>query len=144
MKMIKLLTPIGISVMLFTGCMKDSRQMIIENPQQLEIRSYQTKEYNKSKKDLSRAVISTLQDLSFIIDKADMETGTVTATKLAQNAAMKITIIVREKSKDTMQVRANAQFASAGVMPQAVTEPETYQAFFTALDKSLFLEKEGL
>lgn len=144
MKMIKLLTPIGISVILFTGCMKDSRQMIIENPQQLEIRSYQTKEYNKSKKDLSRAVISTLQDLSFIIDKADMETGTVTATKLAQNAAMKITIIVREKSKDTMQVRANAQFASAGVMPQAVTEPETYQAFFTALDKSLFLEKEGL
>lgn len=144
MKMIKLLTPIGISVILFTGCMKDSRQMIIENPQQLEIRSYQTKEYNKSKKDLSRAVISTLQDLSFIIDKADMETGTVTATKLAQNATMKITIIVREKSKDTMQVRANAQFASAGVMPQAVTEPETYQAFFTALDKSLFLEKEGL
>lgn len=127
----------------FTGCMQNSKAMILENAQQLKVRSYQIKKYNKSKLDISRAVVSTLQDLSFIIDKVDVQTGTMTATKLIKNASMRITIIVREKGKSTY-VRANAQFASANDMPQAVTEPETYQIFYSALDKAVFLEKQGL
>lgn len=130
--------------MIFTGCMTNSKQMILENEQQLKIRSYQIKKYQKSKKIVARATISTLQDLSFIIDKADMETGTVTATKLVKGASLRMTIIVREKGDNMTQVRSNAQFSSFNQMPEAVTEPETYQAFYVALDKAIFLEKEGL
>jgi len=131
---------------LFTGCMIDSKQMILENEQQLKVRSFQIKKYDKPKKLVARATISTLQDLSFIIDKADMETGTVTATKLAKGgASMRITIVIREKGENLTQVRSNAQFSSSfNQMPKAVTAPETYQAFYTALDKALFLDKAGL
>jgi|SaaInl8_200m_RNA_FD_contig_61_703008_length_1490_multi_8_in_0_out_0_1 hypothetical protein len=131
------------STVLFTGCVQNSKSMILENTQQLKVRSYQIKKYNKSKLDIARAVVSTLQDLSFIIDKADIRTGTITATKLLKNASMRITIIVRDKGKST-QVRANAQFASANKMPEAVTEPKTYQTFYSALDKAVFLENQGL
>lgn len=129
---------------LFTGCMTNSKQMILENQQQLELRSYQMKKYDKPKVLVSRAVVATLQDLSFIIDKADMLTGTVTATKLIKGASMRMTVIVREKAENSSQVRTNATFSSFNQMPETVTEPETYQAFYAALDKSIFLEKEGL
>ncbi len=128
----------------FTGCMQNSKQMILENQQSLKVRSYQIKKYDKTKKEVARAIVSTLQDLSFIIDKADMETGTVTATKLVKGASMRMTLIARKQSKISTQVRINAQFSGGGNMPEAVTDPETYKAFFTALDKSLFLESQGI
>jgi len=127
---------------LFTGCVRDSKQMILENQQSLKLRSYQIKKYNNNKKEVSRAIVSTLQDLSFIIDKADMETGTVTATKLQERASMRMTLITRAR-KGFTEVRINAQFRSVNQMPEAVTTPETYKAFFIALDKSLFLENQG-
>jgi hypothetical protein len=130
--------------LLMSGCMANSKQMILENAQQLEVRSYQMKTYNQAKVPVSRAVISTLQDLSFIIDKADMETGIVTATKLAKGASMKITISIREKVKMQSTVRVNAQFVGYGSMPEAVEDSETYQNFFSVLDKAVFLEKQGL
>ena len=130
--------------LLLSGCMMNSKQMILENAQQLEVRSYQVKNYPQPKLTTARAAVSALQDLGFIVDKADMETGTVTATKLARFAAMKITVVVREKSKQETTVRANAQFVSNTEMPKAVDDPETYEAFFSTLDKAIFLEKQGL
>lgn len=127
---------------LFTGCVQNSKQMILENQQSLKLRSYQIKKYNKDKKEVSRAIVSTLQDLSFIIDKADMETGTVTATKLIKGASMRMTLVTRKRNGLT-EVRANAQFSSMNQMPEAVTNPETYKALFVGLDKSLFLENQG-
>lgn len=139
---------IGISVattvLMLSGCMMNSKQMILENAQQLELRSYQVKKYSQTKNIIARSVISTLQDFGFIVDKADMETGTVTATKLAEGAVMTITIVIREKTKNESTVRVNAQFASSAEMPKAVDDPETYEAFFTALDKAIFLEQQGL
>jgi hypothetical protein len=139
----KFMTSIGLSL-IFTGCMTNSKEMILENAQQLEVRSYQVKTYQESKATTSRAVVSALQDLGFILDRADMETGTVTATKLDKHAAMKITIIVREKIQKQTTVRINAQFSSGGSMPTAVDDPETYGSFFSTLDKAIFLDKQGL
>lgn len=133
-----------VSTIIFSGCVANSKDMIIDNEQSLKLRSYQTKEYGKEKVIVARAVVSTLQDLSFIIDKADMPTGTVTATKLVKGASMRMTIITREKNKTSTQVRANAQFSSFNQMPETVTEPEVYQSFYTALDKAIFLENAGL
>jgi len=135
---------IAISSIFLAGCMTNSREMVLENQQSLKIRSFQVKKYNKPKVIVARAVVSTLQDLSFIIDKADMMTGTVAATKLAKNASMRMTIIVRERGKGITEVRSNAQFSSLNQMPKAVTKPEFYNTFYSALDKSIFLESEGL
>jgi hypothetical protein len=77
--------------------------------------------------------MSTLQDLGFVIDKADDVIGIVSATKLNQyNLSMSISV---RPSGQQMIVRANAQYNLT-----AVEEPKPYQDFFTALDKGLFLD----
>lgn len=128
---------------LFSGCMTSSKQMIIEDNQQLALRSYQTKSYNYGKELVARSAVAALQDLGFILDKADMPTGTITATKLKQAAVMKITIVVREQNNQSV-VRANAQFGSNMEMPSAVEDESVYQSFFSVLDKAVFFEAEGL
>ena len=78
-------------------------------------------------------MISTLQDLSFVVDKADLELGTVSATKLS-GYQLRMTVTVRPRGTNQMLVRANAQY-----MDKAVEDPKPYQDFFTALEKSMFL-----
>lgn len=143
MKLKVIITSIIMGI-IFTGCVTDSKQLVLDNNQQLKLRSFQIKKYNVSKEKVLRAVISTLQDLSFIIDKVDETVGVITATKIIKGASMVMTITVRPYNKSLTEVRVNAQFQSFNSMPEAVTKPETYQAFFTALDKSLFLEKQGI
>jgi hypothetical protein len=80
-----------------------------------------------------RAVMSTLQDLGFVIDKADDVIGIVSATKL-HGYALSMSISVRPRGQQ-MVVRANAQYNLT-----AVEDPGPYQDFFTSLDKGLFLD----
>ena len=78
-------------------------------------------------------VIATLQDLGFVIDKADNDLGTVSGTKLDQYS-LRMTVTVRPRGETQMLVRANAQYNI-----QAVEDPEPYQHFFDSLSKALFL-----
>lgn len=80
-----------------------------------------------------RSVIATLQDLGFVIDKADAQLGTVTATRYNQYL-MRMTVTVRERDSQRIAVRANARIGET-----AVTDAKTYQDFFVALDKAMFL-----
>jgi hypothetical protein len=102
------------------------------------VRSYQTKTYdNISKVKAIRSTIAVLQDLGFVIDKADSLTGTVSGTKLdGYKIVMGVTIRQAQKS---VKVRANAQY---GV--EAIKDPKIYQDFFVSLDKGMFLEKNAL
>jgi len=80
-----------------------------------------------------RAVIATMQDLDFVIEKADETLGTVTGMKFRNNVTIRMTVSVRAREKQ-MLVRANAQYGL-----NAVENPLPYQDFFTALEKSMFL-----
>jgi hypothetical protein len=101
---------------------------------QLQKRSYESRVFDTSDKGkVLRAVISTLQDLGFVIDRADYTLGTVSGTKY-EGYMMKITVSVRPKGNDRLMVRANAQF---NIEP--VDDPKQYQDFFSSLGKSLFL-----
>jgi len=112
----------------------NSKQQILAAGSQVEIRSYQTRTYDTNNKiRVLRAVMSTLQDLGFVIDKADDVIGIVSATKL-QGYALSMSISVRPKGQQ-MVVRANAQYNL-----RAVEDPGPYQNFFTSLDKGLFLD----
>jgi len=108
--------------------------------QQLAMRQIQTREYDTLDRDMTmRSVVATLQDLGFTIDSADAKIGTITATRLTQQARyetreMRMTVTVRERDGERIAVRANAR-----VDEKAVDTPETYQDFFNALDKSMFL-----
>jgi hypothetical protein len=118
------------------GCASTNQHVLdSDNQTQLQKRSYQSRDFDTSDKErVLRAVISTLQDLGFVIDRADFMLGSVSASKLQGTDAIRITVSVRPKGSDRMNVRANAQF---NVEP--VEDPKQYQDFFSSLSKSLFL-----
>ncbi|MGB5623668.1 MAG: hypothetical protein WBN65_14335 [Gammaproteobacteria bacterium] len=104
---------------------------------QLQTRQLQTREYDTlDRAKTLRSVIATLQDLGFVIDTADIDLGTVTATR-EDKYTMRMTVTVREKDAARILVRANARIGE-----DTVTDPLTYQDFFIALDKAMFLTRE--
>lgn len=101
---------------------------------QLEVRQIQTREYDTLDRAMTmRSVIATLQDLGFTIDQADAELGTITATRLDEYT-MRMTVTVAQREGKRISVRANARIGE-----NPVTDAATYQDFFVALDKAMFL-----
>jgi starvation-inducible outer membrane lipoprotein len=129
----RLLPWLLLQALMIAGCATTDSQ-IAGSGSQVEIRQIQTREYDTLNKAMTlRSVIATLQDLSFVIDKADATLGTVTATRY-DRYVMRMTVTVREKDGERIAVRANAR-----INEDAVTDPKTYQDFFVALDKAMFL-----
>ena len=113
----------------------DSRSQVLATEQsQVALRSIQTRAFDTGDKHTTlRSVISTLQDLGFVIEEADDVLGSVSATKL-DDYELRITVTVRPRSASQMLVRANAQFED-----RAVEDPLPYQRFFASLERSMFL-----
>lgn len=116
------------------GCATTTPVDISSNRTQLEARQIQTRQYDTLDKALTiRSVIATLQDLGFTIDQADAELGTITATRY-HKYTMRMTVTVVQRGNERVSVRANARMDE-----NAVTDAATYQDFFAALDKAMFL-----
>lgn len=107
---------------------------VIGDGTQLQTRQFQTRNYETlDKKMTMRSVIATLQDLGFTIDAADVELGTITATRL-NRSIVRMTVTVTPGNGHQLAVRTNARIGQ-----RPIEDPETYQDFFAALDRSLFL-----
>mgnify|MGYP001160886704 FL=1 len=119
---------------LLCGC-ATSQNQLLQAGDQLKLRSIQTKAFDTTDSvKTQRVILATLQDLGFVVDKADKELGSISATKL-DGFALKMTVSVRPKGETQLLVRANAQYQL-----KAVEDPQPYQNFFAALSKALFLE----
>ena len=119
---------------LLVGCATTQQRLLDSDSSQVQLRSIQTRAFETTDKEKTlRTIMSTLQDLGFVIDKADATLGTVSATKL-KYYALRMTVTVRPRGETQLLVRANAQY---NVKP--VTDPEPYQQFFTSLEKAMFL-----
>ena len=122
----------------FQGCATGtaSRSELLSAEQsQVQLRSIQTRAFDiKDKLKTLRVVIATMQDLDFVLDKADEMVGTVTGTKFYKGYSLRLTVTVRPRGENQMLVRANAEYGT-----KAVSAPEAYQDFFSALEKALFL-----
>ena len=129
----------------FMGCAAGHEQVMATSQSQVKLRSIQSRYFETNDKMTTlRTVIATLQDLGFIVTKADDVLGTVSATKLATaqdqtGYSLRITISVFPRGKERMVVRANAQY-----MKYAVEDPKPYQQFFQALEKSMFLTAHNI
>jgi hypothetical protein len=125
------------AVFLVAACQTNSKEQVFATTaSQVELRSYQQRAFDTEDKETTlRTVMATMQDLGFVLDKADSVLGTVSGTKL-DGYMLRMTVTLRPRSEQQQTiVRANAQF---GV--QAVEDPEPYQQFFASLEKSMFLE----
>jgi hypothetical protein len=124
-----------VAAVLVAACQSNSWQQILGVGQSaVQLRSYQARAFDTTDRlKTLRTVIATLQDLGFVIDKADATLGVVTATKL-NRYQLRMTVTVRERGSSQLVVRANAQYEAA-----AVETPGPYQQFFEALQKAMFL-----
>lgn len=125
---------IAISI-LVAACQTDSRdQVLATGKSQVALRAIQQRAFDTTDKvSTLRTIIVTLQDLGFVIDKADDVIGSVSATKL-DRYQLRITVSVRPRGQTQTLVRTNAEFNRT-----AVEDPEPYQQFFAALERSMFL-----
>lgn len=130
-----------VTALCVSACVKNSQDHVIgvDQKSQVALRAIQTKGFDTTNQEKTmRTIIATLQDLGFVINKADLELGTVSGTKLA-GYAVQMTVSARPAGKRTI-VRANATFIPVGGQaPKSIEDPQPYQQFFAALEKSMFL-----
>ncbi len=117
---------------LLAGCQLDSKQQVVSaDKTQVELRAVQTRSFDTSDRKMTvRNVISTLQDLGFVIEKSDEAIGLVSASK----SGVQMTVTVRARGAKQVVVRASGQH---GIV--AISDPQPYQQFFAALEKAMFL-----
>ena len=109
---------------------------------QMKIRSLQTRTFDLRDRNAAiRGVIASLQDLGFIIERANEGLGLVTAARFAEPNyydVVTITVTVRQETAEKMSFRANAIYNN-----KPIEDPKVYQNFFAALQRALFLSQES-
>lgn len=131
----------------------------------VELQAYQAKEFETTKRAAFSAAMSVFQDLGFIIDDGDFDTGLITATGpstrdelgvddlLTQlfagvdaraSSHRRATAFVEEMPSGLIRIRLN--FVDTVVLPPGSTrhstpveKPEFYQATFEQIDKAIFV-----
>lgn len=143
------------ALLLLSGCVPPEPEpnLLAPNEAQMKIRSVQTRTFEqRDRTHTVRAVIAALQDLGFIIERANDALGLVTAARFAEPNfydVLSVTVIVRPEgltadsqsvSRSTtdvpgrMAVRVNAIYNN-----RPIEDPKVYQNFFATLERSLFI-----
>lgn len=129
-------------LVLIQGCAapQPSPDLLAPTDAQMKIRSAQTRSFDlKDRQVAMRGVIAALQDLGFIIERANEPLGLVTAARFAEPNfydVVGVTVTVRSESEDRMMIRANAIYNN-----KPIEDPKVYQNFFATLERSLFVTK---
>lgn len=124
------------------GCAppQPSVDLLAPTEAQMKIRSVQTRSFDvKDRQVAMRGVISALQDLGFIIERANEPLGLVTAARFAEPNfydVVGVTVTVRQASEGRLTIRANAIYNN-----KPIEDPKVYQNFFATLERSLFAIK---
>ncbi len=125
-----------------SGCQStgEARPDILSGKPAVELRTMQTRTFDTADRARTlRAVIATLQDLGYIIDKVEPAAGTVSATKLS---VLRLSAAVYPRGSTQVAVRANALVRVSQDRDQntQVDDPQFYQQFFfEPLSKAMFL-----
>lgn len=127
---------------LLHGCAapEPGQDLLAPTESQMKIRSMQTRVFDvKDRQQAMRGVIAALQDLGFIIERANEPLGLVTAARFAEPNyydVLGVTVTVRPEGEERMMIRANAIYNN-----KPIEDPKVYQNFFATLERSLFITK---
>ena len=123
------------------GCASPPKQpenLLAPTEEQMKIRNMQTRTFDVADRRVAmRGVIAALQDLGFIIERANEPLGLVTAARFAEPNyydVVGVTVTVRSLNEKQTTIRANAIFNN-----EPITDPEVYRNFFATLERSLFI-----
>ena len=112
------------------------KELLTLTDAQMKIRSFQTRAFDvKDQNKVLRSVVASLQDLGFIVERANGPMGLVTAGKFGPSGRgfVELTVTVRGKGEKQTEVRVNAIFNK-----KPIEDPKIYQNFFIAVERSLF------
>jgi len=129
--------------LLVQGCVapQPPQDLLAPTEAQMKIRSVQTRTFDyQDRARAMRAVIAALQDLGFIIERANEPLGLVTGARFAEpnyNDVVSVTVTVRQDSAERLTIRANAIYNN-----KPIEDPKPYQNFFATLERSLFVTRE--
>ncbi len=127
-------------VALLPGCQMDSRtQVLATTNTQAAQRAISTRVFDtKDQAKVFQAVIATLQDLGFIVERADNVLGTVSATRNGADL-VRFTVSLRPLGGTRTAVRASGQLNQ-----HELSDPAPFQKFFDSLSQSLFLQANNI
>lgn len=120
----------------------------------LEIRQMQTRNYEvKDKKELMEAIVNVLQDRDYLINESNYNLGVISGYKECKEkryVRYETSVQINEVNNNNYKVRTN--FIKKGIDPTGspsalidIKNPEEfYRDFFTQLNKSLFIESQGI
>ena len=132
------------SLLMLHGCAapQPSQDLLAPTDAQMKMRSLQTRTFDlKDRNAAIRGVIASLQDLGFIIERANEGLGLVSAARFAEPNyydVVTITVTVRQDTPEKMSIRANAIYNN-----KPIDDPKVYQNFFASLQRALFLSEES-
>ena len=131
---------VPIVLLVLCGCQTDSRQQVLASSRsQVDMRSLSTRVFDTPDRTrVLRASLAALQDLGFVIDRADDSLGTISATKL-QGYVLRVTVTVRGRGTRQVAVRISGQYNV-----EEVADPEPFRRFFEALEQALFLNAQAI
>jgi hypothetical protein len=115
-----------------------STELLAPTEAQTKLRSFQSRTFDLADRQLAlRGVMGVLQDLGFIIERANEALGLVTGAKFAEpnfSDVVGVTVTVRQQAEGKMLIRINAIYNN-----RPIEDPAVYQNFFAALERSLFV-----
>ncbi len=148
-----------LAVATLTGCATSPKPA----PTALQVQSFQTKEFETTKTIAFGSTLSVFQDLGYIVQSADKDTGFITAASptsnktgfwqamvgVASSGQTKATAFVEEIRPGRVRVRLNFVNArnnsSAYGQNQAedtpILDPKAYQVAFDKIDDAVFVRK---
>jgi hypothetical protein len=133
----------GATLAMLCGCVppQPGPELLAPTEAQMKIRSAQTRTFDvKDRQVAMRSVIAALQDLGFIIERANEGLGLVSAARFAEPNyydMLGVTVTVRPQADGRMMIRANAIYNN-----KPIEDPKVYQNFFATLERSLFVTKD--
>jgi hypothetical protein len=130
-------------LLLAQGCVppQPGPDLLAPTDAQMKLRSFQSRTFEVTdRKAAMRGVIAALQDLGFIIERANEPLGLVTAARFTEPdnlSVVEVSVTIRPQTDGKMLVRANAIYNRT-----PVDDPKVYQNFFATLNRSLFINRE--
>ena len=130
----------ALPLLLLAGCQMDSRQQVLATTNtQVAQRAISTRAFDTADKaKVFQAVIASLQDLGFVVDRADAVLGTVSATRYG-GGVVRFTVTVRAGGAARTIVRASGQLNQ-----HELSDPAPFQRFYDALSQALFLQANAI